>query len=252
MAEKVQLPSDQQQTWEDLANFDAYWAILSDPSKKGGGWDPEEFFAQGESEVSEDLARAAEITDVPPSGKALDFGCGYGRLTRALAGKLGAGVGVDVSTEMIAGAQKLNAEIPELEFRVNDAADLAQFEDATFDIVYSKIVLQHVPDRAVIANYIREFVRVAKPGGVLIFQLPSSIPFKYRAQPVAHAYNLLRKLGVSPKTLFEKFKLQPMRMESMSVEAVTGVLNAAGVAAVTPDTERLESGSYSTTYFVSR
>ena len=29
--------------WEELAREDPLWAVLTDPAKKGGQWDPEEF-----------------------------------------------------------------------------------------------------------------------------------------------------------------------------------------------------------------
>ena len=45
------------------------------------------------------------------------------------------------------------------------------FDDNSFDFIYSYVVLQHMrPDYAL--SYLREFVRVLAPGGVMAFQLP--------------------------------------------------------------------------------
>ena len=37
----------QARTWEDLGESDPLFGILSDPTKYGGKWDVEEFFASG-------------------------------------------------------------------------------------------------------------------------------------------------------------------------------------------------------------
>lgn len=59
-------------------------------------------------------------------------------------------------------------------FHHNDAADLRLFEDDRFDFVYSSIVLQHMPS-ALALGYILEFVRVTRPGGVIVFQVPDEL-----------------------------------------------------------------------------
>ena len=122
----------------------------------------------------------------PAAGKqwALDFGCGVGRLTRALAAHFDRVTGVDISPAMIEHAREHPS--PGLEYVVNEAADLRRFADAQFDFVYSSITLQHMPPRFA-RNYIAEFLRVLKPGGILLFQLPSHRTGKLaRARSLAH------------------------------------------------------------------
>lgn len=137
--------------------------ILSTP----GGWDEAEFFATGEREIAHVLGRLDELGIERPTGRALDFGCGVGRLTLALADRFDHVDGVDISPEMIALAEGH----PGCEFHVNDEPDLALFADDTFDFVYSFIALQHMA-RELAEGYVREFVRVLKPGGVAVFQVP--------------------------------------------------------------------------------
>jgi hypothetical protein len=55
-------------------------------------------------------------------------------------------------------------------------ADLAIFANEYFDFVYSYIVFQHIPERAIVLNYLREAQRVLKPGGVLYCQLAGTPP----------------------------------------------------------------------------
>jgi ubiquinone/menaquinone biosynthesis C-methylase UbiE len=50
-------------------------------------------------------------------------------------------------------------------FSTIGGTDLKQFENDTFDLVYSYIVFQHIPEEAVIESYLREISRVLKPGG---------------------------------------------------------------------------------------
>jgi hypothetical protein len=47
--------------WEELAEHDPLWAVLSDPARKGGRWDVGEFLETGEREAEETLAAAAEL-----------------------------------------------------------------------------------------------------------------------------------------------------------------------------------------------
>jgi ubiquinone/menaquinone biosynthesis C-methylase UbiE len=58
------------------------------------------------------------------------------------------------------------------QFVLNSNPDLRIFAAKHFDFVYSSITLQHIKPRFT-RLYLREFARVLRPGGVLVFQLPS-------------------------------------------------------------------------------
>lgn len=147
------------------------WAILTDPEKSGGRWTPEEFFATGVSDVR-DLMQRAERFGFPRGRRcALDFGCGIGRLTQPLADYFEKAYGVDISPEMLEQARKYNPKGSRCEYRWNAGTRLEGFADGSVDLVYSKLTLQHVRPRDVKA-YLREFLRVLAPGGLLMFQLP--------------------------------------------------------------------------------
>ena len=47
--------------WEDLADVDAFWAILSDPKKSRGRWDAAEFFLTGEREIESFMVTARRL-----------------------------------------------------------------------------------------------------------------------------------------------------------------------------------------------
>lgn len=160
-------------TWDDLAHRDALWAILTDERKAGGKWDIAEFLSTGEAEIKFVIDYLAGIGVVPNfSGAALDFGCGVGRLSQALAARFGSCVGVDISQQMIQQAESLNRH-SNCRYVVNSDVQLP-FADASFSFIYSNIVLQHVPPRFS-KQYLHEFVRLLAPGAVLVFGLQDSI-----------------------------------------------------------------------------
>lgn len=163
-----------QASWTALGERDPLWAILVEPSKRGNRWAVDEFFETGRREIDAALARVAALGLRVPTGRALDFGCGVGRLTQALAARFAEAVGVDIAPTMIERAREYNRFPATCRYELNTGTDLRRFPDGRFDFVYSNIVLQHMEPRYSTA-YIREFARVLAPGGVLIFQLPSGV-----------------------------------------------------------------------------
>jgi len=159
-------------SWEGLGRTDPLFGILSDPSKWGGKWDADEFFASGRAHVKKLLRSLHEIGASFTNATCLDFGCGVGRLTVPLSGSFNRTIGVDVARSMIDQARRYHAASSQCEFLLNRGLDLRQFPDATFDFVHSCLVLQHIPPDLAI-RYIEEFFRVCKPGGLVVFQLPS-------------------------------------------------------------------------------
>jgi SAM-dependent methyltransferase len=158
--------------WERLGRRDPYWAVLTDPSKQDGGWDVGEFFASGVAEIDDVLQRAGQLGFTAARGRALDFGCGVGRLTQAMATHFARCDGVDISESMLQAARQQNRWPERCHYHLNPASDLALFHDASFDFVYSTLVLQHMEPRYS-TGYIREFLRVLAPHGLLVFQVPS-------------------------------------------------------------------------------
>lgn len=199
------------QEWEELAKVDPLWAICTDAEHRGGRWELAKFFDTGEAEISEVIKASDDLGEPVRRGRALDFGCGVGRLTRPLAERFRECVGLDISEGMVKLARELNADRPNCRFVVNDAPDLAQFESGSFDFVYSSLVLQHMPSEEIVEKYIGEFLRVLRPGGLAVFQALSHIPFALRLQPRRRVYSLLRTLGLREEFLLMRMKLTPAR-----------------------------------------
>jgi SAM-dependent methyltransferase len=103
-----------------------------------------------------------------PFARSLEIGSGTGYFTLNLMqeGVISSAVCTDVSPGMVetlgGNAERLGLEV---ETAVCDAAALP-FDDASFDLVLGHAVLHHLPE---LERSFAEFLRVLRPGGVLLF-----------------------------------------------------------------------------------
>ena len=135
--------------------------------------EPEEFFATAEEVVK---GLNWELRRMPADAnrrawRALEIGCGPGRIMRPMSKVFGEIHGVDVSDEMIARARENLLGIPHAHVHATRGSDLAPFADESFDMVYSYAVFQHIPSSEVVFNYLREARRVLKVGGLMRVQI---------------------------------------------------------------------------------
>jgi ubiquinone/menaquinone biosynthesis C-methylase UbiE len=192
------------------------------------------------------MARAERLGAPVARTSALDFGCGVGRVTQALADQFEKVYGVDVSPAMLEHARKFNRKGKRCEYVWNPEPNLRRFPDRSFDLVYSRITLQHIRPRLV-RSYLKEFLRVLAPGGLLLFQLPSRALNPY--------------LGVSGKLRFRLARIRSlmqtplwpaMYMNGIERERVIALLedNGGRVVEVEPNTDagvEYESYAYAVT-----
>jgi ubiquinone/menaquinone biosynthesis C-methylase UbiE len=111
------------------------------------------------------------------TGTLLDFGCGAGKSTRAAARCVRAGgtaIGVDISAEMVAQAQRVTADskaaLPDVEFlykqiRSEKGREIIPFPDGTADAAVTTMVLQEMQTEEQLRNAVSEIGRVTKEGG---------------------------------------------------------------------------------------
>ncbi|HEY6942006.1 class I SAM-dependent methyltransferase [Dokdonella sp.] len=196
--------------WETLGRDDPLWAVLSQADKRGRRWDAREFLATGRPEIEARLAALGASGYPRRRTLALDFGCGAGRLTRSLAAYFERAIGIDVSSSMVDTARRLNADVGNVEFRCNASPCLEGIADASVDLVFSHITLQHIP-AALAAGYIDEFYRVLAPGGVAAFQFVAGVDRSWRGKVFEHVpnvgLNLMRRIAWRRSAVFEMHAL---------------------------------------------
>ena len=166
---------------------------------KQEAWSTDEFFETGRVQIDDALRRLGELGVRPSGGRALDFGCGIGRLTQALAVEFDEAVGVDIAASMIELAREHNRVPQRCTYEQNVSADLRLFPSTSFDLVYSVITLQHIRPE-VSQRYIREFTRVLRPHGIAMFQLPSELraPIPFPPEGLSAELELLSLDGAPP------------------------------------------------------
>ena len=172
--------------WDAHARADPLWAVLSSPDKTGRRWQLQEFMKTGEREIALLFRQLAQLQQPIPDGPVLDFGCGVGRLTQALARRRDRVIGADISPAMIAIATRLNRYPDRARYISTAASGLAPLPGRDFALIYSNIVLQHVPPELSV-GYISDFFGLLGRGGVLVFQLPShrELPQDVEVRPMA-------------------------------------------------------------------
>jgi len=114
-----------------------------------------------------DLRMSFLRSGVRAGDRALDLGCGSGEFSAALT-RAGADViGAEVARAAVARAR---ARHPSLDFRLVPAAGPLPFADASFELIWSSEVIEHVTDTA---RWLSEVRRVLIPRGRLLLTTPS-------------------------------------------------------------------------------
>jgi 2-polyprenyl-3-methyl-5-hydroxy-6-metoxy-1,4-benzoquinol methylase len=157
--------------WNERAREDPHYYVAFGRRDQ----DDAEFFA-----TAADVVRGlrTEAKHLRPAGKpfpqnlkALEIGCGPGRIMRSLSANFAEIHGTDVSDAMLhLAADKLRG-ISNAFLHHTEKSDLSLFPDESFDFIYSYAVFQHIPSREIVFRYLTESHRLLKPGGILRCQI---------------------------------------------------------------------------------
>jgi ubiquinone/menaquinone biosynthesis C-methylase UbiE len=184
MSDGTNIPDDEvsaqmRDDWNSRAREDAGYYVAFGRRDQ----DEAEFYATATEMVT---SLESELRRVPlsqrGSWRALEIGCGPGRLMRPMSRHFLEIDGVDVADEMVAIAKQRLSDLPNAHPHHNDGASLSLFPDETFEFVYSYAVFQHIPRREVVIQYLRETHRVMKTGGLTRLQfngLPQGVGASY-------------------------------------------------------------------------
>ena len=213
--------------WNELGKRDARWAVLTADEKAQHRWSGEEFYETGRQDVAAIMSHVEALGLSSQRLRALDFGCGVGRLTKWLPLYCADVVGIDIAESMIEQARR-EAPHPRCQYLLNTSTDLGILGDRSFDFILTKLVLQHMPPRY-IRRYLRELLARLNAGGVFIFQLPtpshepapvgSGIKM-YLPMPIIVAYRMLRRTLTFPR----------MESHGLGRDEVVTLVTAAGCA----------------------
>jgi SAM-dependent methyltransferase len=146
----------------------------------------DEFLASGRDEVDVIFELSAQFGWNLRTGSALDYGCGMGRVSQALAERFDRVLGVDIAPSMIEAARQINQYPDRCHYQVADGGDLKGVARNAFDVVFCKIVLQHMGPKLA-TRRINELVDCLAPAGLLVFQIPDH--FVGRQRLPADSYN---------------------------------------------------------------
>lgn len=125
--------------WRHIGGTQPFWGVLTRPEFLQEALTSEAldyFYASGRSDVAGFVKLIQRTTgSAPPWDRALDFGCGTGRLSEAMLDYAGAVTGYDISSGMLEQARRRSSRI--------DYVD--ELPDGPFQWINSYIVFQHIP-----------------------------------------------------------------------------------------------------------
>ncbi len=197
--------------WERLAR-DPYYAVLNEDGfrqDRAAGDARARFDRSGEHDVADTLGEIRRLFDQDfRPARALDFGCGVGRLTLPLARECGHVTGVDISRTMIEEARRSRDArgVENVSLSTSDEffSDSSAAEPA-FDFIHSYIVFQHVPPRIGVP-LADALVQRLLPGGI------GALHFTYarRASRTRRVVHRLRRIVPGVNVLANVVQRRPL------------------------------------------
>lgn len=137
--------TDTDRDWRIWGETDPYFSVAAVPEFRREQVDLDRFFHTGEAYILPRLARLEQMLGAIPRHRAMDFGCGVGRVALPLATRFDEVVGLDIAPAMLAEGERLRQEraAHNVHFRLSD--DALSGAAGSFDFVHSYIVFQHIP-----------------------------------------------------------------------------------------------------------
>jgi len=152
--------------WDARADKNAFYYIASWRTD----WDIDGFLKSGEEDYQQLVAPVLDRFAFSPEGKSmLELGCGAGRMTHSFTSRFGNVLAFDVSEQMLDRARVLLKKTQNVSFFLGDGTSLAA-ADESVDFAFSYLVLQHLPSEQLVLSYVREILRVLRPGGLCLLQ----------------------------------------------------------------------------------
>lgn len=167
----MSLPSNR---WETFAQENPEFYIYTAPGVDFATPEGRALFEQaGRDDVEQILRESAPY--VTGFDRAIEIGCGVGRLTLPMAERFAEVIGVDIAPSMVRKLAEYSraAGVPNVR---GFLAGEAWSEQGTADLVYSLIVFQHIDSGPAIAEYFRRIATCLSPTGVCYAQFDTRPP----------------------------------------------------------------------------
>jgi len=150
--------------WRKIGEEKPYWGVLTNDLFLPENIDDniENFYEKGRKDVRNLRKIAREIDFFFEGKRILDFGCGVGRLSLAMAPYAASVVGVDISEGQLKEARK-NCKYGNVEFR-QSSDDLTKLDIGFFDGITSLLTLQHNRP-PLIRRFVDQLLQLLNPGG---------------------------------------------------------------------------------------
>ncbi|MEG8178108.1 amino acid adenylation domain-containing protein [Nocardia terpenica] len=167
--EAEELAGDQVADWRSIFDdVQGQWGGDIDGGFNVSGWNSS---YTGEPIPAEEMREwvQASVDRISALGgrRILEIGCGTGLLMSRLASRADEYVGVDFSSETLAGLQQVLDEhdLSQVRLLCREAADLGDLPEGGFDVVIINSVAQYFPDQEYLMRVLREATRLAAGGG---------------------------------------------------------------------------------------
>lgn len=184
--------------WEILGLNEPYFGVITVEKYRKNNLtkkDIEEFYASGDVDIKRVLDTFMSVFGEVPHGESFDFGCGVGRLARAMSKVTGRVIAYDISNPMLSIAREnLN------EYKVEFTEKLP---DRKFEWVNSYIVFQHIKPSSGLC-LIRDCLDLVAPRGFVSLHvtfwtddaLRPKVSLKNRINPISIVHRALIPLWV--------------------------------------------------------
>lgn len=218
-AETVFARRDTDADWREVGRRNPYWGVISQPRFEQANVTPEgleAFYESGRDHIEMIASALGWLTGRTPSGRALDFGCGVGRLAEAMTRFADEVIGYDISPAMLELARARGSAV----------TYVGELPDGPFDWINSFIVFQHIPAERGLAILRQLMDRLAVDGKISL-QLTVWRDERLELRKGRGAQGLI--LGLRQWRRAHRLPVGHIHMYDYDLSAVLRILNQAGI-----------------------
>lgn len=150
--------------WEEAANLENYRNTIAGGYKKEAS-----FKGVGKTQTKAVLTYLNRYKISIANKRIVELGCGAGRMTEFLAKEAKWVFAIDISSKMLERFKERLGSIQNVSLM--RSGDLSVMPDNSVELILSFLVFQHNTEHLT-RKYLRDGVRVLKPGGYFAFQIP--------------------------------------------------------------------------------